>query len=103
MALKTIQRWWRRKFVAIQNESASRLQRFVRASLAKVRATYRRLEQIRQKLLQIRLRRALRLYVKTRRMRKQRPAFEFLSSKDKQVRRIQGLVRCWLAKKAAGF
>ena len=69
-ALKTIQRYWKRKYQVIRNMCAHRIQRLARRYLTRLAQRNSRLAEIRASLLQLKLRACLLLFAKKRRVSK---------------------------------
>lgn len=103
-ALKTIQKFWKRKYAEIKLNCLIKIQRNARQFLKYLNSRKSLLNKIRIRLLMIKIKRKMILFLKKKRIlrSKIRPNILSLVSKN-QVSKIQGLIRSKLAKKKARF
>ena len=69
-ALKSIQRYWKKKYLQIKERSAVKIQKLARKFIQKMDNYRYKLGLIRAKMLVFKLKRALRLYLKNRRSKR---------------------------------
>ena len=104
-ALKTLQRFWKRKYAEIRLRCLIMIQRNSKAFIRGLRLRNLRLQHIRKRLLAISLKQALLLFIKKRRISKNRVIHPNILSivKIQDVRRLQGLVRGKISRNQARF